>query len=373
MEPGTKLGGLSKSRDAQDNVNQELGMSRRRWWVGSAVIAVLAMAAAAVAAGGPAALVSRLTDLPVLIRGRLLAAPSGEELAVPIVIEQHAEELVDGFVVWSSNRDGNHELYRMDLPGRQVRRLTEHLHVDYYGRISPDGNHIVFMRSSPGRLSVREAGGWEIWVMDAEGGGARRLAEEGYRPGWSADGSAVHYMRDRSGYRVDVETGATEKLFDFPDVLPRIRYGGVYISPDASRITAAFPGGVTRIFELPGFQEHVLDNHQSCQGLWAPGLDGVVWIQSSGAGGTRVMRAAPDGSDQQVLIDLHGSHAHEYFPSVGPDGRWLVWGATAAGHEHDRADYEIFLWEIGTEAETTLRLTYHTGNDMWPDVWVRTD
>ena len=357
-------------------MNRQIAVSRRRWWVGSAIVAVPAMALASVAAGGPTALMSYLADLPVLIRGRLVAAPRGEEVTVPVASEQHAEDLVgriDGFVVWSSNRDGNHELYRMDLPGRQIRRLTEHPHVDYYGRISPDGERIVFMRSRPRLLSVREASGWEVWVMDAGGGGARRLAEEGYRPGWSADGSAVHYMRDRSGYRVDMETGATELLFDFPNELPEIRYGGVYISPDASRITAAFPGGFTRIFELSGFQEHVLDNHQSCQGLWAPGLGGVVWIQSSGAGGTRVMRADADGADQAVLIDLHGSHAHEYFPSVAPDGRWLVWGATEAGHEHDRADYEIFLWEIGTEPETTLRLTYHTGNDMWPDVWVRTD
>ncbi len=34
------------------------------------------------------------------------------------------------------------------------------------------------------------------------------------------------------------------------------------------------------------------------------------------------------------------------------------------------ADYEIFLWQVGTPAETASRLTYHTGNDNWPDVYL---
>ena len=39
--------------------------------------------------------------------------------------------------------------------------------------------------------------------------------------------------------------------------------------------------------------------------------------------------------------------------------------------EHgDRADYEIFLWEVGTDPAGATRLTFHTGNDQWPDVFV---
>ena len=44
-------------------------------------------------------------------------------------------------------------------------------------------------------------------------------------------------------------------------------------------------------------------------------------------------------------MDLPGAYSHEYFPRVSNDGRWLVWGAAASGHEHDRADYEIFVWQ----------------------------
>jgi hypothetical protein len=30
-----------------------------------------------------------------------------------------------------------------------------------------------------------------------------------------------------------------------------------------------------------------------------------------------------------------------------PNGKWLVWGATDKGHDHDIYDYELYVWEIG--------------------------
>ena len=48
----------------------------------------------------------------------------------------------------------------------------------------------------------------------------------------------------------------------------------------------------------------------------------------------------------------------------------MVWGAAAEGHEHDRADYEIFIWEVGTPWDTAERLTFYSGNDQWPDIYV---
>ena len=69
-------------------------------------------------------------------------------------------------------------------------------------------------------------------------------------------------------------------------------------------------------------------------------------------------------------MDLPGSYSHEYFPRVSSDGRWLVWGAAARGHEHDRADYEVFVWQIGQPVNEVVRLTHHPGNDQWPDIHV---
>jgi hypothetical protein len=67
-------------------------------------------------------------------------------------------------------------------------------------------------------------------------------------------------------------------------------------------------------------------------------------------------------------MDLPGRRSHEYFPRLSRDGKWMVWGATQRGHDHDIADYEIYLWEVGTPADSAVRLTFHSGNDRWPDI-----
>jgi hypothetical protein len=37
--------------------------------------------------------------------------------------------------------------------------------------------------------------------------------------------------------------------------------------------------------------------------------------------------------------------------------------------KHDRADYELFVWRVGTPPEQAIRLTHHPGNDQWPAIW----
>ena len=100
----------------------------------------------------------------------------------------------------------------------------------------------------------------------------------------------------------------------------------------------------------------VAEDPSACQVSWTAD-GGLVWVEAAGRGGTRVMQAPRLGDDPSVLIDLPGRHSHEYFPRVSADGRWLIWGASTGGHEHDRADYEIFIWRIGTPWNTATRVT----------------
>jgi hypothetical protein len=69
---------------------------------------------------------------------------------------------------------------------------------------------------------------------------------------------------------------------------------------------------------------------------------------------------------------MPGEFSHEYFPRLSDDERWLVFGASRSEkeHEHDRADYENFLWQVGTPIETAIRLTHDEGNDNYPDIHV---
>jgi Tol biopolymer transport system component len=73
-------------------------------------------------------------------------------------------------------------------------------------RWSPDGRRIAF--------DSNQEGGWDIFVIDADGGGSRHLvsgAGENLRPTWSVDGKWVYFGSTRSGdvqvWKVPVDGG----------------------------------------------------------------------------------------------------------------------------------------------------------------------
>ena len=115
-----------------------------------------------------------------------------------------------------------------------------------------------------------------------------------------------------------------------------------------------------------------------CQINWTPDHSSIYWVHPTGNGGSRVLKMPiADGTppkdvdeDKLEFMDLPGRRSHEYFPQLSRDGKWMVWGITQRGHDHDTADYEIYLWEVGTPPEKAARLTYNSANDRWPDVFI---
>ena len=96
----------------------------------------------------------------------------------------------------------------------------------------------------------------------------------------------------------------------------------------------------------------------------------VAWIDHPGRMKNAVWtRDAGLGGEPYVLLDAPEPWSHEYFPRFTRDGRWLVYGASTGKHEQDSADYEIFLWDTEHTDAPPARLTFHTGNDCWPDLW----
>jgi serine/threonine protein kinase/Tol biopolymer transport system component len=74
-----------------------------------------------------------------------------------------------GIVFMSSGRDGNWELYRVDLQSRAVTRLTQNIAQDGLPAVSPDGQYVGFMTDRQGY--------WSLWYVPVQGGEALPLAE----------------------------------------------------------------------------------------------------------------------------------------------------------------------------------------------------
>ena len=72
-------------------------------------------------------------------------------------------------VVFTSERDGKPEIYRLDLATRALRRLTNEPAGDRFPAFSPDGHTIV--------LTSDRAGSDDVYLMDAGGSAVRRLTD----------------------------------------------------------------------------------------------------------------------------------------------------------------------------------------------------
>lgn len=125
-------------------------------------------------------------------------------------------------IVFTSARDGDLELYSMNLDGSDVTRLTSRLGYDGGAFFSPDGSRIVWRSHYP--VSDQEAQDYldllaqglirptslEIRVMNADGTGEIQVTENGaanFAPFWHPSGDRILFssnMSDPSGRDFDI-------------------------------------------------------------------------------------------------------------------------------------------------------------------------
>ncbi len=98
-----------------------------------------------------------------------------------------------GAVLLTSYRNGRPELWLYTLADKGFRRLAA-IPNAYGGVYSPDGRQIAF--------TITDRANSDVWVMNADGSGARRLTREAaldLSPSWSPDGKRLAFVSDRSG------------------------------------------------------------------------------------------------------------------------------------------------------------------------------
>jgi hypothetical protein len=276
------------------------------------------------------------------------------------------------FIVWSSNREENHDLFLLRLPSLGVERLTDHPHIDYYPRISPDGSKVVFARSQAPKVSQRNKVPWDVYILDLPSRAETLVARNANAPSWSEDGRKIFFQRNADSFvECDLETGKERVLFRSGEgqVPPGVALSYPDFNAQEQKLAATVRGAhrATVIFGVDGTVERV---GGGCTLSWAPCNEYLYLIGHGGKQKNVFYRYDRQTGRAAKWLDLPGDHSHEYFPRMSNCSRYLVFGASTGGHELDIADYEIFLWKIGTPPEQAIRLTYHTSNDCWPDIHV---
>ncbi len=97
-------------------------------------------------------------------------------------------------VVMAVARDGNSDIYLMDLRTRNLNRLTSGSGIDISPSFSPNGSQIVFESD--------RSGSQQLYIMPASGGTASRLTFGDGRyatPSWSPRGDYIAFTRQHQG------------------------------------------------------------------------------------------------------------------------------------------------------------------------------
>ncbi|HET9954514.1 MAG TPA: hypothetical protein VFQ61_08415, partial [Polyangiaceae bacterium] len=119
-----------------------------------------------------------------------------------------------GTIVWSSSRNGNHDLFTMRTDGSATKSITSGDQVDWFPRFSPDGTRILFTRSKQGWVSERDANDsekWDTYVTNLDGSELAKLVENASWASW-VDANKIVFVRGTKIFEKKLPDGEEVQL-----------------------------------------------------------------------------------------------------------------------------------------------------------------
>ena len=137
-------------------------------------------------------------DQYMVLRSELMIAGADgsnpQKLVPGPQIDYNASFSFDGqWVVFTSERTGSADIYRVRVDGTGLERLTDSPAFDDQAALSPDGGSMAF-------VSSRGDGTTDIHILDLESRQIRNLTNSpggDFRPSWSPDGQTIAFSSDR--------------------------------------------------------------------------------------------------------------------------------------------------------------------------------
>ncbi len=288
-------------------------------------------------------------------------------LTITVIAQTTAVE----YIAFSSNRNGNYDLYIIDRHGENLQRFTDQPTDEMHGRWSPNGRYLAY-------ASNENAIYFDIYVMDMRTKHRWRLTdhpENDTCPAWSPDGTRIAFCSNRSGkyriYTMDINGGNLRQLTkggsDWgPSWSPDgkwIAYNSlqpdnfVYlyiVSTDNKK-----PKQLARAAEKGPHQTWSPDSKRIAFSTWEVGIGpNIATIDEDGRNlrGVTLGGRVPQG---RVFM--------KYSPAWSPDGKYIVYVSDNVAFQHRSFIYVVDA--AGEEHAESIRLTTGLSANISP-TWV---
>lgn len=187
-----------------------------------------------------------------------------------------------GKIVFSSNRDGDFEIYIMDADGTDVRKLTRNRRNDYTPALSPDGQQVAY-------VSEMKDFDQEIFIKKIDRTGKIRVTRFNtydQDPDWSPDGTML-------AFEMDSLDGSDAVVMRIGSHRPRAL---LWQQENSSNGYPTWSPDGRKIVALAYYDRGDLRKARLCCGYKSPGR----WVTDDGP--------------------------RELYPDWSPDGEWILFG-----------------------------------------------
>ncbi len=269
-----------------------------------------------------------------------------------------------GKIAFQSNRQGNFDIWRLDLSDMKLQQLTSATSRDIEPSWSPDGQQIVFAssRDDPNNL--------QLYVMNADGTQQHRLFPkvqkwDNWFPAWSPNGKKILYQSNRNvrknGFDLYVVNSDGSNEVQLTHTAADESHATW--SPDGTQIAYdSNKAGNSDIWIMnaDGSSPHQLTTNPNGDGFprWSPDGQRILFVSDR------------EGYQRLFIMDRDGKNVHRLSPNLPADDSMPNWALNgkAVVFTSNRAnkDWELYIMSVVSKKWQRLTIDFPLIMDRYP-------